>query len=193
MKALLVAFTTIMLLGAGQAFANCDSIHHGDPQVKEAMKLACQQTLVDKTTKASSLMGDLSDPDALSKYGVVAQEWAKALGLAAKELGIAVDEFLDTDAGKLTAAVIIWQVAGEKILDIAIGVPLLAVLIIIGIKIGNKARIKQVHYHESDTTWRGKPKVIGYEYYDLNDVAMPWVAWLVTFIFSWVIVGAVIL
>lgn len=41
-----------------------------------------------------------------------AEGFAKALGIAAKELGVTVNDFLHTDAGKLTAALIIWKVAG---------------------------------------------------------------------------------
>ena len=43
-----------------------------------------------------------------------AEGFAKAIGIAAKELGVTVNDFLHTDAGKLTAALIIWKVAGAS-------------------------------------------------------------------------------
>lgn len=47
-----------------------------------------------------------------------AEGFAKALGIAAKELGVTVNDFLHTDAGKLTAALIIWKVAGAGVAKI---------------------------------------------------------------------------
>jgi hypothetical protein len=47
-----------------------------------------------------------------------AEGFAKALGIAAKELGVTVNDFLHTDAGKLTAALIIWKVAGASVAKI---------------------------------------------------------------------------
>lgn len=44
-----------------------------------------------------------------------AEGFAKAIGIAAKELGVTVNDFLHTDAGRLTAAVIVWKVAGASI------------------------------------------------------------------------------
>jgi hypothetical protein len=50
-----------------------------------------------------------------------AEGFAKALSLAAKELGITVNDFLHTDAGKLTAALIIWKVAGAAFIKLLYG------------------------------------------------------------------------
>lgn len=47
-----------------------------------------------------------------------AEGFAKALGIAAKELGVTVNDFLHTDAGKLTAALIIWKVVGASVAKI---------------------------------------------------------------------------
>ena len=44
-----------------------------------------------------------------------AEGFAKAITIAAKELGVTVNDFLHTDAGRLTAILIIWKVAGASI------------------------------------------------------------------------------
>lgn len=51
-----------------------------------------------------------------------AEGFAKALGIAAKELNIGINAFLDTDAGKITAALIIWKVAGASIINVLLGI-----------------------------------------------------------------------
>lgn len=47
-----------------------------------------------------------------------AEGFARAITIAARELGVTVNDFLHTDAGKLTAALIIWKVAGASIVSI---------------------------------------------------------------------------
>lgn len=62
----------------------------------------------------------------MSTWGVqtaaAAKGFAEALGVAAHELNIGANEFLDTPAGKLTAGIIIWKVMGEAILSLIGGV-----------------------------------------------------------------------
>ena len=50
-----------------------------------------------------------------------AEGFAKALGIAAKELNITINDFLASPAGKLTAALIIWKVAGATIIHLLYG------------------------------------------------------------------------
>ena len=50
-----------------------------------------------------------------------AEGFAKALGIAAKELGVTMNDFLHTDAGKLTAALIVWKLAGASIVHMLYG------------------------------------------------------------------------
>jgi hypothetical protein len=51
-----------------------------------------------------------------------AEGFAKALALAARELGVTVNSFIETPAGKITAAIIIWKVIGTGILKIIVGI-----------------------------------------------------------------------
>ena len=50
-----------------------------------------------------------------------AEGFAKALGIAAKELNVTINDFLASPAGKLTAALIIWKVAGATIIHFLYG------------------------------------------------------------------------
>ncbi len=170
------------------AFAACDNINvPGLSDAEEAdIKLLCQQKLVDaaKAPELAALASGFTDPNKLSAYGIVAQEWAKALGIAATELGIAVDTFLDTDAGKLTAFIIIWQVMGETILGFLLGIPLLITIMWLGIRTAHRAKIRGIEYSETQTTWRGKPAVKEITYFDEDQTVMYWLAHIVTIILS---------
>lgn len=56
-----------------------------------------------------------------TQAAAAAEGFAKAISIAAKELGVTVNDFLHTDAGKLTAALIIWKVAGASIIHMLYG------------------------------------------------------------------------
>jgi hypothetical protein len=47
-----------------------------------------------------------------------AEGFARAISIAARELGVTVNDFLKTDAGRLTAILIIWKVAGASLVKI---------------------------------------------------------------------------
>lgn len=186
---------TILLLIVGffaipSAFAgDCDitDVIGLDKSAMATLRVACEQALLDATkvpNMLSSVAGNLTNPQNLSQYGLVAQEWAKALGIAATELGIAVDTFLDTDAGKLTAFIIIWQVMGEAIVGFLIGIPLLITVLWLGIRTAQRAKIKGIEYSETAKNWRGKPTIKQIHYWDEDQTVMYWMAHIVTIILS---------
>lgn len=65
----------------------------------------------------------------------VAESFARAIGIAARELGVAVNDFLNTPAGMLTAVVIIWKVIGADVVTILVCVPIMAIFTIAFFKI----------------------------------------------------------
>ena len=55
------------------------------------------------------------DAERLSAYADVATQIAKAVGIAAQEMGVAVNDFIKTPAGILTVAVILVKVLGKLV------------------------------------------------------------------------------
>lgn len=70
------------------------------------------------TAIAAALTAPAKAEDTLTPYGKVAMEIAGAVGLAARELGLAINEFLWTPAGILTMAVIIGKLFGLQLLGL---------------------------------------------------------------------------
>lgn len=190
--------TAILLVAliASPAFAECDisNVSGLSDVAKQELKVQCQQAMLAAEQLATNPLAgvDISNPERLSEWGLVAQEWAKALGIAANELGLAVDTFLDTDAGKLTAAIIIWQVAGETILGFIVGIPLLITVIVIGLRTARRAKIKSITYSAEKTNWRGKPEIESIVYLDEDQTFMYWAAHVATLILSVWIIASVI-
>ena len=62
-----------------------------------------------------------------AQAATAAEGFAKALGIAAREIGVTVNEFISTPAGKLTAALIVWKVAGATLVSMVYGMVVLVV------------------------------------------------------------------
>ena len=194
MKSFKSIFVVVALLVASSAFAGGCNIpdQRGVPDDAMAqLRVQCEQALANATS-VSGVATNLTNPDTIGAWGNVAKQWAEALGIAAKELGIAVDKFLDTDAGKLTAIIIIWKVLGESIAGIVIGVPLLIAVLVIGITTARRAKIRTIEYSETEKNWRGKPRVNKVTYFAEDETVMYWFAYVATILLSILVIACVI-
>lgn len=96
---------TLALLFTANAYAtSCQSIQQVqdlDKEVKQAMIVQCEQAKLNSTDV---------DIKKIDMWSEISLKFAKAIGVAAREFGVAVNDFLATPAGKLTSAIIIWKV-----------------------------------------------------------------------------------
>jgi hypothetical protein len=102
----------------------------------------------------------LSTADTVNKYTDIAIKVTQALAAGAKELGVAVNSFLDTPAGKWTLGIIIYKTMGA---DIMMAISAFVVLIVgftIIITIARRMRTIDIKYNKEKTTWFGNHPVI---------------------------------
>lgn len=97
------------------------------------LALACSTVAVAANTPPAP------DPSTATQWATdmatVAESFARAIGIAARELGVAVNDFLKTPAGVLTAVVILWKVIGSDLLTVLTCVPIMAIFTIAYFKI----------------------------------------------------------
>lgn len=126
-------FAALALLCASTAFAASTTIDVSglsDAQVAElkaqaAKVVADQAKGVVNQSDAKVVMANAATWG--QQAATAAEGFAKALGIAARELNVTINDFLKSDAGKLTAILIIWKVAGAAIMHALYGVVFLAV------------------------------------------------------------------
>lgn len=98
MKGIILA---VLLLFAVPTFA-CDINNSGlSKEAVATLKVACEQAKLDEVKQNS--IGSYVTPDRISAIGNVSNDIAMAIGTAAKQVGIAANEFLQTPAGLLVA------------------------------------------------------------------------------------------
>lgn len=122
MRFLMVLLLSLMSMTALAQSGNCDMSQVGNVTVeqKQLLTTIClnaqksnepTQSIIAQTVNAAK---EVATPENLTQFGKISREFAEAIGVAAKELGIAANDFLDTPAGKLTAVVILWKVMGTE-------------------------------------------------------------------------------
>lgn len=131
-----VIIAVILTMFAGSVYADCASISApGLPkQAKQELVLACEQArLAAMVTPEQATAAVIKE---YAAYGQYAKQIAEAVGILAFELGMAVNEFLHTDAGLLVALLLVWKIAGAQLLGFVIGIPLIIAIWILVIKAG---------------------------------------------------------
>lgn len=155
MKNLFIAM--ILTMFAGTAYAGCSDI------TKSGLSDTAHQSLVIACETAKMQEMEIPSTAAVIKeyaaYGEYAKQIAEAVGILAKELGMAVDDFLHTDAGLLVAFLLVWKIAGASILGFIIGVPMIIAIWIMVIKAGKNMLVNE---HEERTVkgWFNSEKIV---------------------------------
>jgi len=90
---------------------------HAAAVVAQTAKSGQVDTSPEKVTAGVTLAATWGQQAAAAAEG-----FAKALGIAAKELNVTINDFLKSDAGKLTAVLIIWKVAGSAVIHFFYGI-----------------------------------------------------------------------
>ena len=89
-----------------------------------------------------------------SEMPKIAEGFARALGVAAKEMNVAVNDFVNTDAGRITAALIIWKVAGHDVMKYTWSFAAALIIFIIMRKFDHTIRLSSTRV-ETETRYFG--------------------------------------
>lgn len=112
--ALFACFVAISTLAVAQQI-NTDGLTE-----EQKAQLALQAAQM-KKEKDAGVVEKLQDPKKLNEWVDLGKNVGLALTAVAKELGVASDEFLKSNTGKIAVVLIVWKVMGHEILDIVGG------------------------------------------------------------------------
>lgn len=97
----------------------------GWDKLSDVQKAEIQKQIAEKAAAASD--APIVSVQKIDEYTQAGERIGKMLGGAAKELGVAVNTFIDTPAGKWTLALIVWKLMGASLTHIFGGVLTLVV------------------------------------------------------------------
>ncbi len=96
---------------AGSCATSIGKISGLDTTTQQAMIVQCEQAKLQAVQNAPEKVEQVSSEtvEQMDKWSEISLKFAKALGVAAQELGVAANQFLSTPAGVFTAVIIAWK------------------------------------------------------------------------------------
>jgi len=99
----------------------------GFDKLTEAQKAEMLKQIADKVEANKSAPPDTKVVEKTAQWVDLGERIGKMLGGAAREVGIAVNEFVKTPVGMLTAALIVWHFMGGVIVHVVGGIAIMVV------------------------------------------------------------------
>jgi len=143
---------------ADAGFGNLSEAQKAEVLKAIADKVAQGQTATAAATEAAKVVAT-STPAKVSEWIDIGSKIGQAMGGAAKEIGVAVNEFVKTPVGQWTMAIIVWKFMGGVIMHLAGGV--LVAIIGMGtvIYVARRRREVKYTYDAEKKTTLGNPVV----------------------------------
>ena len=99
--------------------------------------------------------------ESMKKWAEVGQGLGVGLISLAKELGVAVDQLMNTTVGKIGMAIIVWKMVGASLVGVSFGLTWLMVVIPLWIVMYRRNCYKKtIEYYEKDAREDGKKKIV---------------------------------
>ena len=121
--------------------------------------------------ESKTIIPEATTVETLDKLASIGESVGKGLASAAKEMGVAANEFAKTDVGKLAAGLIVWNYFGRDFVSLAGAVmrDVVGFIMLFGAFPFYRAYLRTVTksiitYSPDKTTWFGNPRVLSKTY-----------------------------
>lgn len=136
-----MVFALVLGLASISAFATTNAQAVDTTQLSPELQKQIDAELAKKNTA-------LPEVSTLNEWATLGKNIAEGLGAAAKELGVAVNDFANTDTGKLVTFLLVWKFFGAEFVDLLssylIGIPAMIALFWLGTVMVRRATWKTV-------------------------------------------------
>jgi hypothetical protein len=117
----IIAIVALMFSFNAFAALSSDSVNNaGFSRLSEAQKADIIKQVADASSKNGSV--EAPNEEKVEKWVKIGSQVGQGLAGAAKELGVAVNDFSKTPVGQLTMALIVWHMMGGVIVHVVAGV-----------------------------------------------------------------------
>lgn len=112
-----------------------------------------------KTTSTDPVVSTTQTLDKVDKYVGIGERIGKMVGGAAKEVGMAVNDFAKTPVGIWAIVMITWTYMGGAVVHLLLGITLFVFSMTLIFYCLSKSRKVVREYYENKTTWYGAPLI----------------------------------
>ena len=165
MKRLLLTFAVIFIfvlcVAPAKASITTDTVNQsGFSKLSESQKAAIIKQIADKVEAQTNSVTGSGDPEKVDKWLNIGERIGKMMGGAAKEVGVAVNEFVKTPVGMTTMAIIVWNYMGAMIAHFIGALLVLVTGLSALLYIARKSEKVVTVYHPEKTTWLGNARKV---------------------------------
>lgn len=156
-------FWIVAFLISFSAFAgtNSDVIRTaGWENLSESQRAEITKLVADKAAEATKSPIAVPDVKKIDEYVAVGERVGKMMGGAAKEVGVAVNEFINTPVGKWTMFLIVWKYMGVMAIHFFGGMLVLLVGAVVMTALYRRATNVEIIYDKEKTNWFGNHPVL---------------------------------
>lgn len=151
-----IASFMILISSAAVAGNTSDAVRSaGFNQLSEAQKAEVIKMVAEKASKNEAGPG-ASAEERVEKWVKIGSNIGQGLAGAARELGVAVNEFSQTPVGRLTMALIVWNMIGSQLIHIFGGILIWVVGIYIIRSLIARSYPSKITYSKTVKNWRGQ-------------------------------------
>lgn len=169
MKKVILAVVMMFCFVTAAVAAGIDQsavVDAGFKNLSESQKAEIVKIVADKAADKTS--SSQTTAVKVDEWLTVGERIGKGLGGAAKELGVAVNEFANTPVGKLTAFIIVWKFMGSMVVHIAFGLLFAVLGAIFLYSYARLRRSKEVIYDDTKKDIFGRSVIKKVEYGTLS-------------------------
>ena len=135
----------------------------GWENLTESEKAEITKMVADKSAAKSSVTGVLTDVKKVDEWVGVGERIGKMMGGAAKEVGVAVNEFIQTPVGKMTMAIVVWKTIGGPLVHLVGGFIVLFLGFIVMTAIYKRLVRTEIKYNKEEKNVFGNHPVLAVE------------------------------
>ena len=163
MKKFLIAIAMMLSLGIANAASS-------GTEIDTRGLTATQKAELVKQAEAMKASTPLETAEKVDKWVDVGERLGKMMGGAAREVGIAVNDFVKTPVGLMTAGLIVWNYMGSMLIHVVGGFTILFITFGLLTWYSRRLRTVEVKYDkEAGKNWLGRYPVLSREVSKIDD------------------------
>lgn len=159
---LMMFMLLVSLFAPAHAALNSDSVAQaGFNKLTEQQKAEILKQVADAsaTSDASTVVAGVT-PTKVDEWVTIGERIGKIMGGAAREVGIAVNDFVKTPVGQLTMFIIVWKIMGGMLIHLLGGFVVFVSGWTFTYILYRRLSDVRIEYHPEAKDWLGRPKVV---------------------------------
>lgn len=162
-RRLITLFVLLVAMSVHAALSTSSVSQAGFDKLTPQEQAEVIKMVTEKAHAKGLSIGDVADPanaERVDQWLNVGERIGKMIGGAAKEVGVAANEFVKTPVGTVAIALIVWHYMGDALLHLFVGMTVMVVGLAATWFVSRRLTDVTRTYSPDKTTWFGRPRLV---------------------------------